>query len=115
MDNVTRRTFFKGTAAAGLGLQATSKTTWAKANSRVRVACVGVRGRGKEHIDQFSKIHGVEVAALCDVDENVLNGQIKDFFTSKGKKKPKKTEEKEEPEESKENEEVVLGNDSDSD
>jgi predicted dehydrogenase len=88
MDNVTRRTFFKGTAAAGMGLLATSKTTWAGANDRIRVGCVGVHGRGREHLQAFSSLPNVEVAAICDIDENVLNGQINEFFKAK-KVKPK--------------------------
>jgi predicted dehydrogenase len=38
------------------------------ANDRVNVAVVGVRGRGREHIDLFAKAPGSRVVALCDVD-----------------------------------------------
>src|SRR5712692_8143341 len=43
------------------------------ANDRVRVAVCGLRNRGKNHLDAFSRVPNVEVAALCDVDETVLN------------------------------------------
>src|SRR5712692_978636 len=43
------------------------------ANDRVRVAVCGLRNRGKDHVDAFSRVPNVEVAALCDVDETVLN------------------------------------------
>src|SRR5712692_5421260 len=43
------------------------------ANDRVRVAVCGLRNRGKDHLDAFSRVPNVEVAALCDVDETVLN------------------------------------------
>ena len=76
----TRRDFLKTaaktTAAAGVF---TSLTFLARpervfgANDRVRVAVCGLRGRGKDHLDAFSRIPNVEVAALCDVDETVLN------------------------------------------
>jgi predicted dehydrogenase len=33
----------------------------------------GLRGRGKDHIDAFARLPNVEIAALCDVDESVLN------------------------------------------
>src|SRR5437867_3388863 len=46
------------------------------ANDRVRVAVCGTRGRGKDHIRGFAKAPGVEIAALCDVDERVLGQQI---------------------------------------
>src|SRR3984893_17216457 len=43
------------------------------ANDRVRVAVCGLRNRGKDHLDGFAHVPNVEVAALCDVDETVLN------------------------------------------
>jgi predicted dehydrogenase len=48
------------------------------ANDRVRVAVCGTRGRGKDHIRGWAKVPGVEIAALCDVDERVLNQRLKD-------------------------------------
>ena len=50
------------------------------ANDRVRVAVCGVRGRGHDHIRGFHNLAGsnVEIAALCDVDENVLNQRLAD-------------------------------------
>ena len=44
------------------------------ANEDVRIALVGLHGRGKQHIDNFSKAKGVRVVALCDVDTAVLAG-----------------------------------------
>src|SRR6516162_7518767 len=48
------------------------------ANDRVGVAVCGTRGRGKDHIKGFDKVPGVELAALCDVDENVLSERLSD-------------------------------------
>jgi predicted dehydrogenase len=50
-----------------------STQTSTSANEAVRMAVVGVRGRGGDHIKEFSAVPGVEVTALCDVDERVLN------------------------------------------
>jgi predicted dehydrogenase len=58
------------------------------ANDRVRVAVCGVRGRGHDHILGFSRVPGVEFAALCDVDESVLNKRI-DEIQKMGRPKPK--------------------------
>jgi len=44
----------------------------------VRVAICGVRGRGKDHIHGFSRVPGTEIAALCDVDESILNQRLGD-------------------------------------
>jgi len=48
------------------------------ANDRVRVAICGVRGRGNDHLHGFAKVPGAEIAALCDVDESVLNQRLDD-------------------------------------
>ena len=39
----------------------------------VRVACVGLKSRGSHHLSAYSKLPNVEIAALCDIDESVLN------------------------------------------
>ena len=46
------------------------------ANDRVRVALCGVRGRGKDHLRNYSKIKNVEIAAVCDIDDNVVRERI---------------------------------------
>ncbi len=78
--NVTRRDFLKAAATTTAGARALSGLTFLPrpqrivgASDRVRVAVVGLRGRGKDHIDAYSRLGNVEVAALCDVDESVLN------------------------------------------
>src|SRR5204862_7564561 len=59
----------------------------ASANDTVRVACVGVRGQGKSHIKNYSVMPNVEIAAICDVDESVLENRLKQVESS-GKKRP---------------------------
>jgi len=70
---MNRRHFLMGAAAAGEGLRASSP---ASPNDTVRVACVGLRGRGQNHIAAYSKLPNVEVAALCDVDERILKERV---------------------------------------
>src|ERR1035438_8826606 len=41
------------------------------AQNRVRVALCGVRGRGMDHLRNYSKIDNVEIAAICDIDDSV--------------------------------------------
>jgi predicted dehydrogenase len=41
-------------------------------SDRVRVACVGFHGQGRAHIQGYLKTPNTEIAALCDVDESVL-------------------------------------------
>jgi predicted dehydrogenase len=60
--------------AAGAALR---PSALAGANDRIRVACVGLRGRGGAHINGYAELPDAEVAALCDVDESVLEKRAK--------------------------------------
>jgi predicted dehydrogenase len=46
------------------------------ANDRVRVALCGIRGRGGDHLHNYAQLSNVEIAALCDIDENVLRKRL---------------------------------------
>ncbi|MDE2965165.1 MAG: gfo/Idh/MocA family oxidoreductase, partial [Acidobacteriota bacterium] len=87
MKAINRRTFLMTSlAAAGSGLAQASGPLGA--NSRIRVAVVGLRGRGAGHIRDFAQLrnHNLEVAALCDVDENILNQRVAEAEKLTGKK-----------------------------
>jgi len=73
-SNMTRRDVLKtGGLGAVAGIAALAHPARILgANDRVRVAVCGLNGRGKDHIAGFSHVPNVEIAALCDVDENVL-------------------------------------------
>jgi len=79
-----RRYFVMSSAAAGL---AASRPSLASANDTVRVACIGVRGQGNSHIKSYSAMPNVEIAAICDIDESVLDMRLKQVEDS-GKKRP---------------------------
>src|SRR5258706_6161933 len=66
---MNRRHFLMSSAGALVAARRASSSP----NDKVRVACVGLRGRGKDHINGYAKLQNVELAALCDVDESVLN------------------------------------------
>ena len=82
----TRRDFLKSAATVTAGVGTLSGLTIITrpervfgANDRVRIGVCGLRGRGKDHIDAFSGLRNVEIAALCDVDEAILQkrrGQV---------------------------------------
>ena len=79
-SDVTRRDFLKTAAKTTASAGAFSGVTFLTrpervigANDRVRVAVCGLKGRGKDHVDAFSRVPNVEIAALCDVDDTVLN------------------------------------------
>jgi predicted dehydrogenase len=74
-SNFTRRGFLASTAAAA----ASSSSRILGANDRVRIAVCGIRKRGWDHVRQFSKLPNVEVAAVCEVDDNVTAGRLADM------------------------------------
>jgi len=70
---MSRRAFVRNTTLAGVGLaMAAPAARVLGANEEIRVAVVGIHGRGGGHINEYLKIPGVRVAALCDVDKKVL-------------------------------------------
>jgi predicted dehydrogenase len=74
MPQTSRRNFLK-TAATAAALTTWSARSWAQvagANSDVRVAVIGLNGRGRNHLNFLRAIPGVRIAALCDVDSAVL-------------------------------------------
>jgi predicted dehydrogenase len=81
---MNRRHFLMSSATVA---GAFSTKALASANDTVRVACVGIRGQGNSHIHEYSRMQNVEIAALCDVDENILNKRLQEVVSS-GKKKP---------------------------
>src|SRR6266851_3936621 len=83
-NRMNRRHFLMSTAAAA---GAVSSKGLASANDTVRVACVGIRGQGNSHIKAYSAMPNVEIAALCDIDENVLEKRLGEVEAS-GKKRP---------------------------
>ena len=86
MSHLNRRTFIKNSAlaAAVAGLSAQTYAQSAGANGDLRVAVVGFRSRGNEHIKELKKIKGVRIVALCDVDSNVVAKGLKENPGAKG-------------------------------
>ena len=77
--NMTRRNFLKATAvgAAAFGFDARTWSRAAGSNGDIRVAQIGFRSQGAGHISTLSKMKGVRVVALCDVDQHVLAAKAK--------------------------------------
>ncbi|MFW6103748.1 MAG: Gfo/Idh/MocA family protein [Bacteroidota bacterium] len=89
-----RREFIK-TAAVGSAAFTMPHTLWGNsehwkgANDRLNIAVIGIHGMGQSHISNFNALDNVEVAAICDVDENLFKSRVKEHFTDKGIKEPK--------------------------
>ena len=73
----SRREFLR-TAAAGLAALAPAARVLG-ANNDVRVAVIGLGGKGGQHVKVFSELPGVRLVALCDVDPKRLADPVKRF------------------------------------
>ncbi|MEM9158369.1 MAG: Gfo/Idh/MocA family oxidoreductase [Verrucomicrobiota bacterium] len=67
----TRRSFIKSTALL-TGAFAIGASKGASPNSDIRVAVVGLRGRGKSLIKDVIRTEGATLAAICDADTAIL-------------------------------------------
>jgi predicted dehydrogenase len=85
---IRRRDFITSAALAGGAQLLGTSRAWAGANDRIRVAIVGVGGRGRDHMNTTIEIPGVEIAAFCDPDETRLNEKAAEFEKRTGKKRP---------------------------
>jgi predicted dehydrogenase len=56
--------------------QGKTKLNQKGANDRINVAVVGIRSRGMNHCEEWTKIPGVQVHTLCDVDENLFAERV---------------------------------------
>jgi predicted dehydrogenase len=81
---MNRRHFLLGSAAAATAMR---PNMLASPNDTVRVACVGVRSQGREHLKRYGKMKNVEIAAIVDIDESVLSARLGDV-EKMGRKKP---------------------------
>ncbi len=76
--SLTRRRFIKGTLAAGATLLLPSSRVLG-ANEDIRVAVVGIRNQGRNHIKWFRQMEGVRVVAVCDPDRSLLDRESEEF------------------------------------
>jgi predicted dehydrogenase len=101
-----RRDFLKTAALAGLGLiacrpgatasgapsplatSAGSMLFAAPPLERVRIGFVGVGHQGSSHVENFLRIEGVDIVAICDIHPPNLNRSI-DAVTKTGRPRPK--------------------------
>jgi predicted dehydrogenase len=76
---INRRTFTRGTAAAGAlaALHAAGVSSVLGSNERVRLGFIGVGNRGDQVLDAFLSHPDVAVVALCDVYEPYLSAAQK--------------------------------------
>src|SRR5262245_26511194 len=86
MTKLNRRSFLKTSIAAGASMavlpgfaaeSSSARTRVVGANGDIRYAVVGFGGRGKDHLEEMREQKGTRLVALCDVDRDTLNKQLK--------------------------------------
>lgn len=88
MSSLSRRTFVKSAALGAMALSAAPPAR-GSANERIRVAVIGINGRGGDHLEELLVQDNLEVATLCDIDSNLFEPRAKQFFDDKGLKRPR--------------------------
>ncbi|MCA9212771.1 MAG: Gfo/Idh/MocA family oxidoreductase [Planctomycetales bacterium] len=68
---------FLGTSAASATAMAFSSTPALAADDSLRVAVIGTGSQGSGHVERFSKLDGVELVYVCDVDTDRRNTAAK--------------------------------------
>jgi Glycosyl hydrolase 109, C-terminal domain/Oxidoreductase family, NAD-binding Rossmann fold len=72
MSSEVNRRSFLGVSAAGLALSAGGLAQTPSSSKPIRLGFVGVGNRGSYHLDCALGMEGVEVVALCDIDDHAL-------------------------------------------
>jgi predicted dehydrogenase len=76
-NNINRREFLKQSSLATLGFTILPSFLKAAPSDKVRVAHIGLGGMGNQHMQWFANLPEVDIVALCDVDQDHLNGTLK--------------------------------------
>jgi len=91
MNSISRRQFVKQTGAAGLMAGSFVRPgfvpEWARSspNDTVNIAVMGIRSRGGALAEGFAKLPKVNVATICDIDENLLPKAVAEVEKACGK------------------------------
>jgi predicted dehydrogenase len=98
MSSLNRRDFFNHSAVISAALAGLANVPLLRAEEKVqrrtdpnetlRVAVVGVNGRGMSHVGGFNGVNGCEIVTICDCDEAVI-GKAMDAVEKKRGVKPK--------------------------
>lgn len=79
MSRQNRRHFLKTTAvaASALAVPMVASSRVLAANDTIRIGIAGVNGRGQNHISEYEKMKGVEIAYLIDPDSRLFEMRSK--------------------------------------
>jgi predicted dehydrogenase len=79
-NTYNRRSFIKTGAAAGLGLSLLSYPTIAQVRKeKIKIGFIGVGMRGQDHLELALRRNDVEVVAVCDIQQVMLDASLEMF------------------------------------
>src|SRR5262245_34245940 len=93
MNKLNRRHFLSSTGKKSVGVTAaiaalpSARVNAApsdKSPDRLRLAVVGLRGRGGTHAGSYAKRSDCEIAYLCDVDESLFPARVSEVEKIQG-------------------------------
>jgi predicted dehydrogenase len=98
MSGISRRRFLEDSLFAAAAAAAAGSARYAVAaveapvkkvapSDLIRVAVIGVNGRGMNHVTGFTRLKDAQVVAICDTDKDVF-GKAAKAVTEKGGKEP---------------------------
>ena len=103
MESLNRRDFLKTASLAGAGLALASTTANAgqrattsehpikfkryKKNGKLKIAFIGVGGRGRSHVKLVCQRDDVDITAICDVDPEAIS-KTKELIKQHSRKEP---------------------------
>ena len=84
-----RRNFIRNTgfAAAAMAIAPAAKVFAGTADSKVRLAIIGIGARGQNHLDLILRRDDVELVAICEIEDRALS-IAKNMIAKSGKKMP---------------------------
>src|SRR5262245_20864505 len=85
MNPTERRTFLKGLGAGAAALALSPAPLSADDSSRIMLGIIGPGGMGMNHLRRLAARKEVEVAYVCDPDQNRLAAAAKETETRSGK------------------------------
>jgi predicted dehydrogenase len=89
VSEFNRRRFLQTSTASVAAISAITAAGAAdKPNEKIRLAVLGLNGRGRGLLHGFSSFDDVEIVAICDPDENVVAGALKSI-DKRQKREPK--------------------------
>src|SRR5262245_3307 len=92
MRSLTRRDFLHDSAALTAALAGArmlpaeeAEAKKSDANDQLNVAVIGVRGRGRDHVNGFAGKHNCVITTICDVDDDAAGPAIKSAEKAQGR------------------------------